>query len=455
MERNKEIEAYLEQHQRELEHCAQSIFLLAEAAEEEVQSAGVLADFLIGQGFRVEKGVGGMPTSIRAQWGSGHPIIGFLGEYDALPELNQEPVPYRSGDPQKNGHGCGHNLLGTGAAGAAAALASALKTAQQEGTVVFYGCPAEEILKGKVVMLNQGCFRELDVAITWHPGMENRCGELSYLAMDSVQFHFQGKAAHASAAPHMGRSALDACELMNVGSNYLREHTTDDVRIHYANLPNGNKPNIVPAAAGVWYFIRARQRENVNDVTARIIDIARGAALMTSTKVEWNFLSRGYGTLVNFTLCRLMHQIMSDLGHPGFTEEDKQFARELAIHSGDVEENGVLDEQFDQPTGSITYMTGSTDVSDVSQVVPTVNIRVACGPKNIVLHSWQYAACAGAPVGRQGMMFAAHIMAQAGWQLVVDPELLGQVKEEFQQTAKGYVDLTERGGSCGKGYLCN
>ncbi len=438
---NQMIEEFLNQNRGEIEALAHEIFDYAEIAEQEVKSSCAVARFLERQGFQVTKGIGGMPTAIRAQWGNGRPMIGFLGEYDALPELNQPAKPYYCGDPSRNGHGCGHNLLGVGSAAAAAALAAAMKLQQINGTVLYYGCPAEEILKGKVVMLKNGCFQELDAAITWHPGMENRCGELSYLAMDSIQFFFEGQAAHASAAPFKGRSALDACELMNVGSNYLREHVTDDVRIHYSYLPNSLKPNIVPAAAGVWYFIRARRRDTVNDVTKRVMDIAKGAALMTSTQVRWEFLSRGYETLINFRLCRLMHDVMTELGHPGFHTREIEFARALVNDPVEKKDEDVLDTAFDEPSGQAVYMTGSTDVSDVSQVTPTVSIRIACGPKNIALHSWQYTACSDSDIGRKGMLFAAHIMAEGGWRLMTDSELLNQVQKEFRENASEFKNL--------------
>lgn len=438
---NKTISAYFRAQHKRIADLAHEIFNYAEVAEQENRSSAALASYLVENGFAVEHGVGGMPTSLRATKGNGRPVIGFLGEYDALPGLNQPALPYYCGDASKSGHGCGHNLLGTGSAAAAVALSKALEEAQLPGMVVYYGCPAEEILKGKVVMAKNGCFRELDVALSWHPGMENRCGELAYLAMDSVQFHFHGKAAHASAAPYKGRSALDATELMNIGANYLREHVTDDVRIHYAPIPCGEKPNVVPAESAVWYFIRARDRQYLNEVTQRVTDIARGAALMTSTSVTWEFLSRGYGTLVNFPLCRLTHEVMTELGHPGFSSEEQEFAAELSVQSGASAKDGLLDESIDEPSCTIHYMTGSTDVSDVSQIVPTVNIRTSCGPRNVVLHSWQFAACADSDIGRKGMFFAAEILAESAWRLMTEPELLSEVQEAFTITAPGYVPL--------------
>ena len=420
---NEEIKRLICQNQAEIVALSQELFHLAEAAEEEWQSARAIAGYLEQRGFEVERGVGHMPTALRAVRGQGGPVIGFLGEYDALPGLDQPPKPDYCGDPQKNGHGCGHNLLGA-------------------GTAVYYGCPAEETLKGKTVMLKNGCFTELDAALSFQPGVDHNCGELAYLAMDSIRFAFEGTSAHASAAPHRGRSALDACELMNVGVNYLREHIPDDVRIHYSYLPGGESaPNIVPAHAGLWYFIRARKRETVDDVTARVEEIARGAALMTSTKVEWEFLSRGYDTLVNFGMCRLIHRVMEEIGPPRFSSEEQAFVRGLAGHLEGETEEIRMSETLVRPQGAVAYMSGSTDVSDVSRVVPVGYFRTVCGPMGCPLHSWQYTACAGHSVGQRGMLFAAQVLAETGWRLMRSPSLLREIRAEFTENAKPYCPL--------------
>lgn len=430
---NQVIASFFKARKGEIEALAQELFQCPETAETEFRSMGAVSAYLEGHGFQIESGAGGMETAFRAVRGSGRPIIGFLGEYDALPNLNQQPVPFPQGEPGLPGHGCGHNLLGSAAAAAAAALADALEAEGRTGTVVYYGCPAEEILKGKIVMLKNGCFQELDAALSWHPGMENNCGELAYLAMDSVQFFFEGKASHASAAPDRGRSALDACELMNVGANYLREHVPDDVRIHYAHLPREATPNVVPAKSAVWYFVRARDRATVDDVTGRLEDIARGAALMTSTQVKWKFLSRGCGTLVNMRMCGLVHRVMTELGPPLFTREEKEFVRQLSVHTPGQTPELWLDETVTPMRGSITYMSGSTDVSDVSRAVPTAYFRAVCGPKGSALHSWQYAACAGHSTGMTGMLFAARVLAECGWRLSTQQPLLDAVRKEFEE----------------------
>lgn len=437
---NHTIQTYLQEDIQRIQKLSLDIFHCAELAENEVKSAQLMADYLREHNFQVELGIGGMPTSIRGIWGSGTPCIGFLGEYDALPQLDQPPQPYYCGNPEKNGHGCGHNLLGVGSAAAAVALTKALAAGHLSGTIIYYGCPAEEILKGKVTMISHGCFTELDTALSWHPGMENNCGELSYLAIDSIQFFFQGKSAHASAAPHKGRSALDACELMNVGVNYLREHVPENVRMHYSYLLGDMAPNIVPAQAGVWYFIRGQKRETVDDVMGRVLDIARGAALMTSTEVTWKFLSRGYDTLVNMSMCGLIHRVMTELGAPEFTKDEKDFIQALGAQISS-ESDVLMDETIAPLTGAVTYMTGSTDISDVSQLIPTGYFRAACGPKGSALHTWQYTACAGHAVGERGMAFAAQVLAETGLELIANPDAIKNVKKEFQQKSKGYSAL--------------
>lgn len=420
---------------------ADDIFHYAELAEEETRSMERLAAYLRANGFTVETGMGGMPTALRAVWGSGKPCIGFLGEYDALPGLSQGASPVYCGDEKAAGHGCGHNLLGTGAAAGAVALRYAMETDNIPGQVVFYGCPAEEILKGKIVMAAHGCFRELDAALSWHPADVMDSGEVSYSAMDSIQFAFAGRAAHAASKPHMGRSALDAVELMNVAANYLREHVTDDVRIHYAHIDCGEKPNIVPAKAKVWYFVRARSRAAATDTTERLLDIARGAGLMTGTTPSWEFLSRGYETLINRRMCSLIYESMCETGAPVYTDEELQFAKELAAVMPEGQSTGEMNTAIPKPDGSIFYASGSTDVSDVSQMVPMGYFKATCTPANVPLHSWMTTACAGTGLGRRGMLFAAQVLARTGLRLVRDREALEEVKAEFQESAGGYQPL--------------
>ena len=295
------IADYIEGHGEEFWQRALKIHGYAELAGEERQSAAELCAMLEQAGFAVEQGLGSQPTAFRAVYGSGGPVIGFLCEYDALPKLNQTEGTCYNGDG-RSGHGCGHNLLGVGAAAAAMALREEMEKGGLSGTLVVYGCPAEETLFGKTKMAEEGYFKELDVALAWHPEDHYCCGEVCHKAMDSIRFRFHGRSAHASVCPELGRSALDGAEMMSVGANYLREHVPDGVRIHYSYLSAGEKPNVVPDFAEVWYFVRSNRRRIVDQVTERLIQVARGAAMMSGTEVEWKFLARGNSTRINTTL---------------------------------------------------------------------------------------------------------------------------------------------------------
>jgi len=432
-----QVRVFLDQKEKSLISLANAVFDHPEVANQEYTAVSLLTDWLGQQGFQTSA-YEDYPTAFRSVWGSGSPVIGFLAEYDALPGLDQNRIPVQAGDASRPGHGCGHNLLGVAAVGAAAALKNRLQADRLPGTVVLYGCPSEEILEGNVVMAHKGAFRELDVAFGWHPGDVNQTGEVSFQALDSVQFTFEGRTAHAAAVPHLGRSALDACELMNVGVNYLREHVTDDVRMHYSYLNAGEKPNVVPDYAKTWYFIRGKDRATVNDTTARVLDIAAGAALMTGTKWCHEFLVRGYETLVNFTLSRLIHAVMHEIGTPSYTEDEKNFARTLSASIHDPEATGELREDIVPMRSEIIRRSGSTDFSDVSQLVPTVAFNTVCAPRGTPLHHWTFTACAGTSIGHKGMLYSAKIMAEAASRLIDDPDILQAAKQEFTRTAKGW-----------------
>lgn len=437
------IDQWFDENQEEICAAANDIFQFAEVSEQESNSMKRLSRYLKGHGFSVETGVGGMSTSMRAIWGIGHPCIGFLGEYDALPGLFQPPEPIYKGNEAMPGHGCGHNLLGTGAAAAAVALRYAMEAENRTGQIVFYGCPAEEILKGKIIMAQNNCFHELDAALSWHPSDIMNPGEISYSAMDSIQFTFIGRASHAAAKPHLGRSTLDAVELMNIAANYLREHVTDDVRFHYCHIDCGEKPNIVPAKSKVWYYVRAKNRDTVTDTTNRLLDIARGAGLMTGTSPSWSFLSRGYETQINHAMCRLIYEAMCETALPVYTKEELDFARQLAKSVDNGLSSGQMNLSIPIPTGSISYNCGSTDLSDVSHIVPTGYFKAVCLPEHIPLHSWMATACAGMGIGQKGMLFAGRVLAKAGFRLMTDKQALDIVCQEFQNTGSGYQPSLE------------
>ncbi|HLJ61805.1 MAG TPA: amidohydrolase [bacterium] len=420
----------------------------------ETKSSATLADALEAAGFAVERGVAGMPTAFIATYGQGAPVIAVLGEFDALPGLSQQrgATEHRPIVPNGPGHGCGHNLLGTAAAAAAMAVRHAIRRGEVKGTVRFYGCPAEETLVGKTFLVKEGRFKDVDCALTWHPGAGNQLMTEQHTAMNSARFTFHGVASHAAAMPENGRSALDAVELMNVGANFLREHVHFSTRLHYVITDGGLAPNVVPNRAEVWYYVRAPRRSQVEDVYARLLDIARGACLMTGTTHEVRLVAGCYDTLPNKVLDGVLQRTMEAIGAPTYTTEEKALARALqatfpegALRKGldDLRRRGVdlgqpgdpgtdLVEQILPPPPYGEPAGGSTDVGDVSYVVPTAEMRTVTAPVGMPGHSWQNAVSVGSPIGRRGMLFAAQILAAAVCDLMKDPDLVQRAKDEHR-----------------------
>ncbi|HSV93923.1 MAG TPA: amidohydrolase, partial [Desulfobacterales bacterium] len=309
---------------------ADDIWSHPEVAFHERFASELQADFLAKAGFRVRRSIAGMPTAFVAEWGTGTPVIGLLGEYDALAGLSQKRQP--SPDPEVEGgpgHGCGHNLLGTGCVAAAVALRRWLEASRARGTVRYYGCPAEERVSGKVFMAREGVFSDLDAALNWHPWGRNMPSKGRAVGVRDLTFRFRGRAAHAGGSPHLGRSALDAVELMNVGVNYLREHVTEKVRIHYVVTRGGELPNVVPEQAESWYFVRALEPEELEEVNARVRKIAEGAALMTETALEVTLNGACSSLLNNHCLADLHFKAMEELGPIGYSADELAFAREV------------------------------------------------------------------------------------------------------------------------------
>lgn len=427
-----------------LEDLAKKIWEHPETAFNEVKACEWTAEVLKNAGFEVEVGYVGMPTAIRATWGKGHPRIGFLGEYDALPGLSQkvstEKEPVCEGAP---GQGCGHNLLGVACLGAALGMKAELEASGKEGTVVFYGCPAEEVLTGKAFMAREGAFADLDAAFSWHGATTNHLTTGTMTGLNSAVFHFHGVTAHAGGDPHNGRSALDAVELMNVGANYLREHVTSDVRIHYVIKEGGTAPNIVPDTASVWYYVRALSREAVEDTYRRLVLVAEGAAHMTETKLEIEFLGGCYNTLNPVKFTTMTRDVMAEIEMPQWTEEEKKFADALNKKSQQydrVKASGLLDNgplcTFVSPVLNEDGY-GSTDVGDVQHIVPCVQVMTATYNLAAPGHSWQVAACSGMSIGMKGMLYGAKVMAASAMKLVNEPKLLAEAKEEFKKQMNG------------------
>ena len=430
---------------------------------QETFAAALLAKELAEAGFKIEWGVGQMPTAFVATWGTGGPVLGFLGEYDALPGLSQTVAAAKQAvEVLGPGHGCGHNLFGTACMAAAMALKTAMQQSNIKGTIRFYGCPAEETLVGKVFMARDGAFDDLDAAISWHPGSTNIVWNGSSLALNSFKVNFHGVAAHAGAEPEMGRSALDGVLLMDVGMNYLREHVIDKARIHSVVTSGGQAPNVVPAFAQVWYFVRAPHRRQVDEIYARVLEIAQGAALMSGTRHEIEFITGGYDLLPNNTLSALLLETMQAADGMRFTDQERSFAKDLqaTFPAGSVQRDfdwmqksarsGIAAAEVDNPlweqvlahSDTPPLMGGSTDIGDVSWITPTAQLTTCCWPLGTPGHSWQTVASSGSSIGVKGMLFAAQGMALAGLELLAKPALLQAARAEFITAKNGAEYVT-------------
>ena len=443
---------YIEERRDFLIKLSDEIWEHAEVGLHEERSARALIAALEAEGFEVEKGVAGMPTAFVATWGSGSPVIGFLGEYDALPGLSQAAVPYRQElRPGAPGHGCGHNLLGVGSLAGAIGLARELKSRGLPGTVKYFGCPAEENFSGKAFMARDGLFDGCDACLTWHAGSLNRVRDGSSLANNAANITFYGKSAHAAGDPYNGRSALDALHLMNIGVEFLREHMPGKARVHYVITNGGGQPNVVPAKASAWYLVRAPRRDEVDELYGRVLNCAYGAAQMTDTRVEVELIKAIWNLLPNRTLEDVIEEAALRVGPPRFSKEHFDFAQEISKtfapgqKEAQLRKEGVPEEVFSQVLNT-TWVPkpdspmdseGSTDVADVSWCCPTAEFRVACNAIGTPGHSWQYVAQAGMGIGHEGMITAGKILAEAGLTLMTSPDALKAAKDEFQKATGG------------------
>jgi len=454
MNAEKKILGFLDTTENELVAMAQDIWEHPELGQNESFAAKLQADRLMAAGFQVSQGVDLLPTAFVASWGQGKPVIGILGEYDALPSLSQKVSaiqdPIIEGGP---GHGCGHNLLGMAGLGAALAVKEAMEDAKIQGTIRYYGCPAEETLVGKVYMARAGVFDDLDAAVTWHPSYVNSPRYTSASALNSFKVNFHGIAAHAGATPEAGRSALDGVQLMDVGVNYMREHIIQDARVHCVITEGGKAPNVVPPYAQVWYYVRAPNRDQVDFIYAWMLDIAKGAALMTGTTYDIEFLTGCYNTLPNEVLGELLFEKLKVAGPPRFTDEEKDLARKLqeTFPPGSIEKalqrfemtreemGDPLCEVITEPGGLGKVMGGSTDVGDVSYITPTMEISTCCQALGTPGHSWQNVVTSGSSIGYKGMMLAAKAMALAAFDLEIRPDIVKAAQDEFERKTGGKV----------------
>ena len=454
----------IENRKESLIELADRIWSFAEVGFRETRSSEAIAEVLRREDFRVALGAAGMPTAIVAEFGTEGPVVGFLGEYDALPNLSQkvgsvcEPVI-----PGAPGHGCGHNLLGVGALGGALAVRDAIESGRVRGRVKYFGCPAEELLAGKVFMVRAGCFEGVDCVFTWHPSNKNGVWGTACTAMNSAKFHFHGRTAHAASDPFNGRSALDAVEIMNVAANYLREHVIPDARIHYVITDGGGEPNVVPAECTVWYYVRAPRRHQVEEIFDRVVKCAQGAALATETTMDVEFLSGCYDVLSNPVMERVLMEKLLELEPLSFTEEDRTFAREilktvpdryrkgkqelLETYGVDIGDKVICDFVLTDVIEKGRPSGGSTDVGDVSYVVPTTQAMTVCGPVGLTAHCWQFTASARTHIAHEGMLFAAQALGLAGIEMLAHPELIAEAREAFEKQHGGepYVSPLPQG----------
>lgn len=446
----------------EILEASDEIWGCAETAFLETKSMKVLCDVLRKEGFEVEEGTAGVATAFKGTFGSGRPVIGFLGEYDALSGLNQEAgiaekKAFNSGAP---GHGCGHNMLGTASLSAAIGVKKYLEETGKSGTVIYFGCPGEEGGSGKAFMAKGGAFEGLDAAITWHPGDITRADTGSSLANYQVAYKFYGTSAHAGGAPHLGRSALDALELMNMGVQFLREHVIPEARIHYAITNTGGySPNVVQPYAEVLYLIRAPKNRQVEEIYQRVNKIAEGAAHMTETRVEIDFVKGCSNLISNKVIAKKLWENLVELGAPEYTEEEMALAKAIHESVGDscyeslekvakdldkeekkrvLEHKGENMYQFVAPFVEKGVMSfGSTDVGDVSWNCPTAQAYVATWAAGTPGHSWQIVAQGKSGLAHKGLLYAAKAMAGAAIDMYEDPTVIEAAKEDMLETLDG------------------
>jgi aminobenzoyl-glutamate utilization protein B len=445
---------WIDDNHDQLTNISDEIWGYAEYGLCEDKSSKLIADTLRDHGFKVQQGLAKMPTAILAEKGEGCPIIAVMGEYDALPNLSNKKAPVKEALVEGGmGHGCGHNVHGTTALAAAIAAGKALEEHGVKGTIRFYGTPAEENFSGKRIMVNHGLFDDVDAALSHHPGSLNVATLASSNVISGAYFHFHGRSSHAAGNPEAGRSALDAIELMNVGVNYLREHIIPDARIHYVIESGGGQPNVVPDYARSHYYIRAPEQELLDPVKRRVLKIAEGAALMTETRLEAEMSPGGYHKIPNKVLSTIVTANMRLVGPPEYSPEDYEFAAKIAEsfpnedRVNGLRKNKVPDWEKYTDTDLVTTIfdawndgttsPGSTDVADVSWITPTMEFNTCCNVNGAPGHSWQFTACSGTGIGHKSLIFAAKTMAGSVLDLLKDPELAKQAREEQQKRLRG------------------
>jgi aminobenzoyl-glutamate utilization protein B len=433
----KEALAWVDGAMPELAKLNDEIWRAAEVAMEEYRSSEFLASYLEAAGFKVERGVAGLPTAFVGTCGSGQPVIGFLAEYDALPGLSQDAAtdkkPILEGAP---GHGCGHNIFGVASVASAVAAKDVMARHNIVGTLKVFGCPAEETVEGKVFMARAGVFDGLSCCLQWHPGDDTGVSLGSSNALNQFELEFFGRTAHSAGDPWHGRSALDGIELTDVGLNFLREHLQPTARIHYVILEGGGAPNVVPDHARAWYYVRDLDRESVEKDYERVLQVIDGAAKMSGTTYKIHFKSGVHETLANRAGGEVVYANLLLVGPPAFTDEEQAFAKGIQKSVG-VEEKGLSTkvEPFSLPEKS--WGSGSTDVAEVSWLTPTTDLGVASTPLGTPGHHWSVVACAGTSIAHKCLAVAAKVMAASCLDFLSQPEVIKKMREEWTVRKKG------------------
>ena len=433
------VVATVDEQRADLVTLSDQIWAFAETALREKRSAAALADYADAQGFDVARGVAEMPTAFTASYGSGRPIITIMGEYDALPGISQKAQPSQEALHEgAAGHGCGHNLFGVASLGAAVAIKQQIEAGNLAGTIRFYGTPAEESVGGKLYMIRAGLFQDVDIALAWHPSFENRADTGSTQAMVDFIVEFKGRTAHAAFDPWNGRSAVDALEIFTFALNQMREHVRPTVRMHYAVVDGGQVPNVVPDRAKLWCWLRDASYQGVDELLERARDIAQGAALAAGVDGELIVQSGLYEMLPNLTGARLIQNNLEWLGPVPFTDAEHAFAKELQQTTGGQPEGlRAAIEPFDDNPGLPEG--GSTDVADVSWVVPTLHMTATTAPVNAPWHAWPVVAAGGMSIGHKGMMHAAKALAATMVDLFQDGDARTAIRAEWDEKTKDFV----------------
>lgn len=454
----KELDQIIQKYKAEFVAISDQIWAFAEPRFQETRSSKLQQDFLREKGFSIHSDLAGEKTAFIAEYGQGKPVVAFLGEFDALSGLSQkEDYCKKESNGGDQGHGCGHNLLGTASLAAATALKEYAETHKLSGTIRYYGCPAEENAGGKAYLVRDGFFSDCDIALSWHPANMNMVQPTGYLANFRVFFTFQGISSHAAGSPHLGRSALDAVELMDVGVNYLREHMISEARVHYAITDTGgNAPNVVQSHAQVLYAIRAPQVKDVKELYDRVCSVAKGAAMMTGTTVEIRQVAAYSNYLANDVIGQELEQNLDRLLPMEYTKEEIAYAqsfRDVIPAAEQAEQKKSLEICFGKkkaaekenqplmnflaPIPPISIRNGSTDVGDVSWVVPTGQIDCVCWAAGTAGHSWQATAQGKSSVAHKGMLLAAKVLASTGYSFLTNPSLVEQARENWLEELNG------------------